>query len=328
MFQSNLQLFFYILCQSFLTFSSLTNFKVLPRDGETPGQATAGGTSINVKLANGYFAETEIIEPPRIYVVDINTAVGGKEQTFTIPGNTTTIQEDTFTGTAGTTVLKPNPSQGTIAGCYITLKGPGGGGADSDNDATNGGYAEVGITVDGNFYTIKVTGGTGGASGASGGAGGVGGTIEVPQVLLDDSRFNIGWVDGQDGQDGGMQGLGGNDVLGGGMYGSPVLPQGANTTGGVGTAQTKNISVSNPTVTYTDNGSWAVPEQVTNETSRTIAIEMSGGGGGSGNGNANSNCTGFWPLWNGTSGWPKTIDGREGGLGGLGGSDIVNILWV
>ena len=46
---------------------------------------------------------------------------------------------------------------------------------------------------------------------------------------------------------------------------------------------------------------------------------MSGGGGGSGTGNANSNCTGFWPLWNGTSGWPKTIDGREGGLGGIGG---------
>ena len=298
---------------------SLTNFKVLPRDGETPGQATAGGTSINVKLANGYFAETEIIEPPRIYVVDINTAVGGKEQTFEIPGNTTTIQEDTFTGTAGTTVLKPSPSQGTIAGCYITIKAPGGGGADSDNDATNGGYAQIGLTVDGNFYTIKVTGGTGGTSGSAGGAGGVGGTIEVPQVLLDDSRFNIGWVDGQDGQNGGMQGLGGNDVLGGGMYGSPVLPQGANTTGGVGTAQTKSISVSNPVVTYTDNGSWPVPEQVENETSRTIAIEMSGGGGGSGNGNANSNCTGFWPLWNGTSGWPKTIDGREGGLGGLGG---------
>ena len=86
------------------------------------------------------------------------------------------------------------------------------------------------------------------------------------------------------------------------MYGSPVLPQGANTTGGVGTAQTKSISVTNPETVYTDNGSWAVPESLENETSRTIAIELSGGGGGSGNGNANSGCTGLWPLWNGSEG--------------------------
>ena len=63
----------------------------------------------------------------------------------------------------------------------------------------------------------------------------------------------------------------------------------------------------------------AVPESVVNETSRTINIEISGGGGGSGNGNANSGCTGFWPLWNGSEGWPKTATGRQGGLGGCGG---------
>ena len=100
---------------------SLTNFNVLPRDGETPTQATAGGTSQNVKLANGYFAETEIVVPPRIYVVDQNTSVGGKEQTFEVPGNTIAIQESTFTGTAGTTVLKPSPQQGQVDGCVITL---------------------------------------------------------------------------------------------------------------------------------------------------------------------------------------------------------------
>ena len=116
-----------------------------------------------------------------------------------------------------------------------------------------------------------------------------------------------------------MQGLGGNDVLGGGMYGTPTLPQGAITTGGVGTAQTKSINVTNPETLYTENGSWPVPESVVNETSRTINIEISGGGGGSGNGNANSGCTGLWPLWNGSEGWPKTATGRQGGLGGVGG---------
>ena len=55
-------------------------------------------------------------------------------------------------------------------------------------------------------------------------------------------------------------GLGGNDVLGGGMYGSP-RPQGAHTTGGVGTAQTKSISVTNPETLYTENGSWQYQNQ-------------------------------------------------------------------
>ena len=289
---------------------SLTNFNVLPRDGETPTQATAGGASINVKLANGYFAETEIVVPPRIYVVDQNTTIGGKEQTFTVPGNTIAIQESTFTGTAGTTVLKPSPQQGQVDGCVITIAAPGGGGADSDNNGTDGGYAEVGITVDGNFYTIRVTGGTGGQSGANGGAAGVGGTIEVPQVLLDDTRFNIGWVDGQDGQAGGIPGLGGNDVLGGGVAASQA---GAETTGGNGTAQTKTINGSQPEEVFTTNGSWQIPTLLVNEVSRSIAVEISGGGGGPGNANANSGCTGQWP------GWPTALSGRSGALGGYGG---------
>ena len=289
---------------------SLTNFNVLPRDGETPTQATAGGSSKNVKLANGYFAETEIVVPPRIYVVDQNTSEGGKEQTFEVPGNTIPIQENTFTGTAGTTVLKPSPQQGTVDGCVINIFAPGGGGADSDNNGTNGGYAEVGITVEGNFYTIRVTGGTGGQSGANGGAAGVGGTIEVPQVLLDDTRFNIGWVDGEDGNAGGIPGLGGNDVLGGGVASSQA---GAETTGGNGTAQTKTITGSNPEEVFTTNGSWNIPTLLVNEVSRTIAIEISGGGGGPGNANANSGCTGQWP------GWPTALSGRSGALGGYGG---------
>ena len=55
---------------------------------------------------------------------------------------------------------------------YLTVQAPGGGGADSDTDGTDGGYAEIGLTVDGTFYTIKAFGGGGGTAGNSGGAGG------------------------------------------------------------------------------------------------------------------------------------------------------------
>ena len=289
---------------------SLTSFSAPPRAGETPQQQNASGTSITVKLANGYFAEQEIAIPPRIYVVDNNTLVGGKEVQFEIPGNTVIIKEETFTPTGGSTVTLPTTGD-TVAGCNIVVQAPGGGGADSDTSGTDGGYAEIGITVDGTFYTIRVNGGGGGTAGSGGGNPGAGGTVLVPQVLLDDPRFSIGPVDGLPGTAGGMQGLGGNDVNGGGV--TLGTPAGSLRTGGTGTAQTKTTFTSNPEEVYTENGSWAIPSQSTNEISRTIAIEISGGGGGPGNANANSNCTGQWP------GWPTATSGRTGALGGYGG---------
>ena len=147
-------------------------------------------------MANGYFVDSEIVVPPRAYVVDTNTLVGGKQVQFDIPGNAFTIKEETFTTPQAALVTVPDASGGTVTGCTIQLNAPGGGGADSDTDGQNGGYAEIGITVDGTFYTVRAQGGNGGQAGISGGAGGAGGTLIVPQALLDDARFNIGQIVG------------------------------------------------------------------------------------------------------------------------------------
>jgi len=469
----------------------LGTFSVEPRTGEVPQSSPASGSSIIVKLANGYFVDTEVVVPPRAYVVDTNTLVGGKQVQFDIPGNSFTIKEETFTTPQAALVTVPDASGGTVTGCIIQLNAPGGGGADSDTDGQNGGYAEVGITVDGTFYTIRAEGGSGGTAGNSGaqqvlqtrdwlavgagqisagaagvwstfmlnnaiypvvptggsdpnvgnwveggvgievdatlaaagfnvefhadgssemdlynpdgtwkqgnatppnttgpgvpytssatlvvpantlvvgwnqlrfrirndsaannswdnnpggiafvgtsggstiftsrgnctggittttvpgtggGAGGAGGTLTIPQALLDDARFNISQIVGDNGDDGGYTGNGTNDAIGGGVGG--VVPAGAQSTGGTGTAQQKSSTITQPQTVYTSNGSWSVPAATAGEVSRTINIEISGGGGGAGNANANSGCVGQWP------GWPQAMSGKTGALGGYGG---------
>ena len=298
---------FTVLADSF----GLTSFAVNPRDGETPGQTSATGASITVKLANGYFAETEVVVPPKMYAVDTNTLVGGKDIQFEIPGQTTTVKEEQFTVPQAGLVTIPDASLGNVSGCIIQIQAPGGGGADSDTDGQNGGFAEIGITVDGTFYTIRCQGGFGGQAGVDGGAGGNGGSFIIPQVLLDDARFTFNQLPGLNGEDGANVGTGFNDSLGGGLAGGN--PVGTVTTGGNGTAQVKTQTINDPELTFTSNGSWSIPAAGTGEVSRTISIEVSGGGGGPGNANANSNCTGQWP------GWPQALSGKTGALGGYGG---------
>ena len=281
---------------------SIANFNVLPRDGEIPASSPATG-NISVKLANGYFVDTELELPPRAYVVDTNTLVGGKQVVYDIPGTSITIKEETLSAPGATIATVPNPSLGEVTGTFITMRAPGGGGADSDTDGANAGYAEVGVTVNGNFYTIKVNGGGGGTAGNSGGAGGAGGSIEVPQALLDIEGVVVTSTDGTAGEDGGSPGNGTNDTLGGQGFGG----------GGNGTAQIKNQTTTDPVQTYTSNGSWTIPAVANNEIGRNITIEISGGGGGAGNANANSGCTSNWP------GWPQATSGKSGACGGYGG---------
>ena len=289
---------FTILADSFANES----FNVLPRDGEIPASTPATGT-ITLKLANGYFVDTEVTSPPKAYVVDTNTLVGGKQIVYDIPGNAITVKDEEFDSPGSAVVTSPPASAGDVTGMYLTVQAPGGGGADSDTDGTDGGYAEIGLTVDGTFYTIKAFGGGGGTAGNSGGAGGAGGTLLVPAALANDSRFSIVETVGADGGDGGYTGSGANDALGAAGFGG----------GGNGTAQIKQQTNNDPEQVYTSNGSWQVPAVANNEVSRNITVLLSGGGGGPGNANANSNCTGQWP------GWPTATTGKTGALGGYGG---------
>ena len=231
---------------------SNASFNVLPRDGETPTSSPATGNA-RVKLANGYFVETPTTAPPRAYVVDNNTLVGGKQVVYEIPGNAITIKEETFITPQAAVVTAPAASEGDVTGTYIQVQAPGGGGADSDTDGANAGYCEIGLTVDNVFYTIRVNGGSGATSGGGGGAGGAGGSVEVPQALLDDTRFQISVTNGDDGDDGGVTGNGSNDPVGGGVGG--FIQAGDYTTGGYGTAQIKEQTNSQSQITYTSNGS-------------------------------------------------------------------------
>jgi len=280
----------------------IANFNVLPRDGEIPASSPATGT-ITVKLANGYFIDSEIVQPPKAYVIDTNTLVGGKQVVYDIPGTSITIKEETLSAPGATIATTPNPSLGEVTGTFITMRSPGGGGADSDTDGANAGYAEVGVTVNGNFYVVRVNGGQGGTAGNSGGAGGAGGSIDVPQALLDIDGVTVTSTAGTDGADGGYPGNGNNDALGGQGFSG----------GGNGTAQIKNQTNTDPTQLFTSNGSWTIPTVSNTEISRSITIELSGGGGGAGNANANSGCTSNWP------GWPTSTTGKSGACGGYGG---------
>ena len=280
----------------------IANFNVLPRDGEIPASSPATGT-ITVKLANGYFIDSEIVQPPKAYVIDTNTLVGGKQVVYDIPGTSITIKEETLTAPGATIATTPNPSLGEVTGTFITMRSPGGGGADSDTDGANAGYAEVGVTVNGNFYVVRVNGGQGGTAGNSGGAGGAGGSIDVPQALLDIDGVTVTSTAGTDGADGGYPGNGNNDALGGQGFSG----------GGNGTAQIKNQTNTDPAQLFTSNGSWTIPTVSNTEISRSITIELSGGGGGAGNANANSGCTSNWP------GWPTSTTGKSGACGGYGG---------
>ena len=286
------------------------NFNVLPRTGEIPGVSPATlGAGANVKLANGYFVETETIQPPRVYVVDGNTLVGGKQAEFEIPGNATTLKEDVITSPESRTISVPSPSLGDVIGIEAIMTAPGGGGADSDNDGSDGGSASLTLDVDGQLYTITAFGGKGGQAGNSGGAAGDGGTLSIPASLATDSRFNITITEGIDGAAGGGAGSSTSFTLGGG---GALSPQAFNK-GGNGQATGFQATINEPEQTFNSNGSWNIPAAVAGEQSRSISIQVCGAGGGPGNPNANSGCSASWP------GWPTSTGGKTGANGGYGG---------
>jgi hypothetical protein len=256
------------------------------RPTSAPTSSPAGGL-ITARLAAGTFEEVVVTPNPIAYVVDASTVIGGKEQTFDIPGVGVVFDSDTLTspGTINTTPIPA--STGEVKRVEINLIGPGGGGADSNSDGGTGGFAFATFNVDGNEYTIYAYGGGGGRSGNSGGTGGSGGTFLVPASLiaLGDTVVEFAGSNGASGQSGGGAGSSTSTTTGGGLAG-------VSGSGGTGRSASFTVTSNDPTATYTSSGTWTLPASSPGEISTTVTVRAVGGGGGSGNPNANSGCEG------------------------------------
>ena len=97
------------------------SFNVLPRDGETPTSTPATGT-ITLKLANGYFADTEQHHHQEHMLLITNTLVGGKQIVFDIPGNAITVKEEQFITPQAGVVTSPDASAGDVTGTVFQVQ--------------------------------------------------------------------------------------------------------------------------------------------------------------------------------------------------------------
>ena len=124
-----------------------------------------------------------------MYVVDDNTGIGGKTETFVIPGTGVTFGFEEQVGN-GTINTDPIPAEtGVVSSLEVTLDAPGGGGGGTFSSGGDAGYSYASFELDGNFYTIYAYGGEGGDAGDLGGGGGNGGSFLIPQALINNPLF-------------------------------------------------------------------------------------------------------------------------------------------
>jgi len=285
---------------SFMVLSSgllASSFRYTPATAPTSSPAT--GTII-VRLANGTFTEQPVTPAPICYVVDAATVIGGKEQTFEIPG-TGVIFSSTNRNTPGTINTNPvSPTNGVLRRIEINMIAPGGGGGSGNADGGTGGSAFATFNIDGTEYTIYAYGGSGGRSGNSGGTRGNGGTFLVPTALINLGAdvIEFAGTNGLPGQNGSSTGSDSASAAGGGV----ATVSG---TGGIGRSSSFTVDVGGAPQMYTSDGVWNIPAAPPGTVSTTVIVKVQGGGGGNGNPNANSGCQGTAAIGGG---------GNDGGL--------------
>lgn len=231
--------------------------------------SVAGG---KVREAAGFFEPQTYTPDPRVYVVDDATVIGGK----VIPGVNVGIGEVRYdqSYTSGTHTI---PALARTSSFEFFIYAGGGGGGGSTGNGTAGGNSSLSLFVDGVSYTISATGGQPGRSGNSGGAGGNGGSVSIPAVIMNDDRFNINNLPGQNGTSGAGGGAGGASAYGkGGDGGQSVTIIRGTTSNTFYSSGSFNSSTGLPAGASVQN----------------VTISVSGAGGGRGNTNANSGCGG------------------------------------
>lgn len=254
-------------------FSSNT-FKVQPQPAPSSG-SYSGGT---VREAGGYFTDVAYDQPPKVWVVNQQTTIGGKEIKASDAPIGNEIYNQTITN-AGSLSVPANPGGSTnISGYSVTLAAPGGGGGGSTGNGGNGGSASATLVVDGISHTITVTGGKGGGSGNGGGSAGQGGTVSVPAVLINDPRFNFDQqVNGNAGSTGAAGGAGGT---------------GDNINNGGNGGDENTTTTASLYKTFTSSNSFNATSEVPSGASvSSVQFDISGGAGGNGPGNGQAGCS-------------------------------------
>ena len=213
----------------------------------SPG-ATSGAGGV-ARLALGIFEE-ELVEPaPRLYVVDQTTVIGKKVQSVDVPGTGVLFQDEELTTSGSITMNAVPASDGEVTEIRIDLYGPGGGGADSTNDGSAGGYAYATFEIDGETFTVYANGGGGGQDGNSGGAGGTAGTFTIPALLTQAPYNEIVTIETS--ENGGVGGTGGADGPGATTGGASLYGP-----GGSGDYETFTQNISGSWTRYNASGSY------------------------------------------------------------------------
>lgn len=261
---------------------SAATFKALT----TKNGSTSSGT---VRLATGYFQEFPVTPTPRVWIVDNNTSIGGKEIIVIQPGE----GEERFSieasnGESGT--IPASAGGENITSYLITMGAGGGGGGGSTGNGGDGTATSLTLTVDGTPYTITCLGGSGGKSGNAGGQGGAGGIYSIPAELLADPRFSFDTIaNGDAGSNGGASDGSEPAGAGGNIFGA----FGVGGDGGF-TTFTTNASYTN-TWNTVGNGSFNVsstPGLPAGATISDVTFDISGGAGGNGPPNGQAGCPG------------------------------------
>ena len=288
-------------------------FKVTPFS--SPPAAGNGDATGKVREAAGYFSDVTTIPDPKVWVVDDQTRIGGKEilsqdpdDYEQVPGYETSI---TSSGTITKTVAQ---ATNDVRRYKISMTAPGGGGGGSQGNGQTGGNvsATFDYVINGvkSQYTIYAYGGDGGNSGNSGGNGGSGGGFLVPAALVADPNFSVmTQVNGQGGQQGGAADNS-NPVGGTGNSYGAAINVGAGGDGAYSTTPTIGSFQRN----FTSSGAFNAagdPSVPSDATVVYVDLDVSGGAGGRGNITRRAGCE--------TQSYLNSSGSTQTGVGGTGG---------
>ena len=287
-------------------------FKVEPNSAPAAGNGDATG---KVREAAGYFSDVTTIPDPKVWVVDDQTRIGGKEILSTTPDDYEPVPGYEQKITSSGTIVKSAASGGDKVRLYkLTLVAPGGGGGGSQGNGLVGGNASAtfDFTINGvkSQYTVYAYGGSGGTAGNAGGNGGTGGGFLVPAALIA-AGVNVERQD--NGQTGSNGGAADNSSPDGGVGSS--FDDAVNAGPGGDGAYSTTPSIGSFQQNFTSSGAFNAsgdPRVPAGSSVVYVDLDVSGGAGGGGNTVRRAGCQ--------TQSYLNSSGSTQTGVGGSGGN--------